>query len=163
MGENILIVYYSWSGNTRKIAELIQKKTGGQLFEINPIQAYPRDYRACVEQAKREINSGFMPELKEIPDNLDQYDTVFVGTPIWWYTMAPPISTFLSNIDLSGKRVIPFCTHGGGGKGHYITDVANLCLSSTLLEELVVYENGGKSAASDITAWLGRIGIGKGA
>jgi flavodoxin len=161
MGKNILITYYSWSGNTGNIARLIQRETGGQLFELNPVQAYPRDYGACVEQAKSEIHTGFMPELKAIPENLDEYDVIFIGTPIWWYTMAPPVLTFLSNTDLSGKRVVPFCTHGGGGKGHYISDVSNLCSSSEVLEDLVVYENGGKSAAADISAWLKKIGIGE--
>lgn len=127
------------------------------MFEVKPVAAYPGDYRACVEQAKNEIHTGFMPELKEIPANMDQYDTVFVGTPIWWYTMAPPVFTCLSNIDLAGKMVVPFCTHGGGGKGHYISDVSNLCQSATLVDELVVYENGGKGAATDIRAWLSRI------
>lgn len=159
MSKKVFIIYYSWSGNTGNIARLIQHKTGGQLFEVNPVQDYPSDYGACVEQAKKEINSRFMPELKAIPDNLDSYDVIFIGTPVWWHTMAPPVFTFLSHTDLAGKTVVPFCTHGGSGKGHYINDVAKLCQNSVVLDELVVYGNGGKSAETDVMAWLNRIGF----
>lgn len=159
MGQNFLIIYYSWSGNTDTIARLIQKKTGGQLFELNPIQAYPHNYGICVKQAKTEIREKFMPELEIIPDTLEDYDVILIGSPIWWHTMAPPIFTFLSQADLSGKTVIPFCTHGGGGEGHYPNDVASLCQNSNVLNYLSLYGNGGKSAEEDILAWLKQIGI----
>ncbi|MFL0196034.1 flavodoxin [Clostridium sp. WILCCON 0269] len=158
MNKKIFIIYYSWSSNTGNIARLIQQETGGQLFEVNPVQAYPSNYGTCVEQAKKEIHSGFMPELEAIPDNLDSYDVIFIGTPIWWHTMAPPVFTFLSHADMSGKTVVPFCTHGGGGKGHYINDISKLCKNSIVLDELVVYGDGGKSAELDVQAWLNRIG-----
>jgi flavodoxin len=104
-----------------------------------------------------------MPEIEAIPDNLDSCDVIFVGTPIWWHTMAPPVFTFLSHADLSGKTVVPFCTHGGGGKGQYINDVAKLCKNSIILDELVVYGNGGESAKTDVLACMSRVGIGENA
>ncbi len=159
MMKKIVIIYYSWSGNTETVARLIQEKTGGQLFEVHPVQAYPSDYRSCVDQAKKEIQAGFMPELKAIPDNLDSYDVIFIGSPIWWYTMAPPVFTFLNHADLTGKTIVPFCTHGGGGKSHYTDDVTKLCENSTILDDLVLYGSGGNSAESEILTWLNRIEI----
>ena len=157
MNKKPIIIYYSWSGNTKTVARLIQKKIGGPLFKVDPIQAYPSSYRSCVDQAKKEIQVGFMPELKAIPDNLDSYDVLFIGTPIWWHTMAPPVFTFLKHADLTGKTIAPFCTHGGGGKGHFTDDVAKLCKNSVVLEDLVLNGNGGKRVESEILTWLNRI------
>lgn len=163
MNSKILIIYYSWSGNTNNIARLIQQAIGGQLFEVNPVQTYPRNYNTCVERAKKEIYSGFKPEIKAIPDNLDSYDVIFIGTPIWWYTMAPPIFTFLTHSDLSGKTLVSFCTHGGSGEGHYINDIAKLCPNSIILDNLTIYGNGGKSSESEISTCMNRIEIKKSA
>ena len=109
----ILIAYYSYSGNTRFAAEQIQKATGGELFEIKPVTPYPADYNACVDQAKKEIAAGVKPELAEKVKEFGKYEVIFVGTPNWWSTMAPPVLAFLSSYEFSGKTVIPFVTHGG--------------------------------------------------
>ena len=159
MKNRILIIYYSWSGNTEHVAELIGRNTGGQLFSIKPVQEYPGTYGECVKQAKKEIKGGCMPELKAVPDNIDQYDTFFIGSPIWWSTMAPPVQTFLSEADLSGRRIVPFCTHGGGGKGRFTGDVAESCVDSIILEDLEVYGSGGGSTESSVRSWLERIGM----
>ena len=123
----ILVAYYSYSGNTRFAAEQIQKDTGGTLFEIKPVKPYPADYNACVELAKREINAGVKPELAEKVKEFDKYDVIFVGTPNWWSTMAPPVLTFLSSYDFSGKTIIPFVTHGGGGMARCESDMRKAC------------------------------------
>lgn len=159
MNKKQIIIYYSWSGNTETVARLIQEKIGAQIFEVNPVKAYSSDYRSCVDQARKEIQTGFMPEIKAVPDNLDSYDIIFIGTPIWWHTMAPPVFTFLKDTDLSGKTIVPFCTHGGGGKGHFTDDVTKLCKNATILDDLVLYGNGGTAAASEIMTWLNRIEI----
>lgn len=152
MSKKILIVYYSHSGNTRKLAKLIEKETGGTLFELLPEKAYPGDYNTVVEQAKREIQAGLHPALKTEVKNLANYDTVFVGTPNWWSTVAPPVAAFLENDDLSGKTVVPFCTHGGGGSGHIEAAVKQLCPDSTVLPVLSVYGDAAKS--SQVESWL---------
>ena len=115
----ILVVYYSHSGNTERIARLIGQESGGVLAEIRPQAAYPQDYKTVVAQAKGEIQRGFLPALAPdaVPDPAE-YDVVLIGTPNWWSTVAPPIATFLTENDLNGKTVAPFCTHGGGGVGH---------------------------------------------
>lgn len=157
MSKKILIVYYSHSSNTRKLAELIEQETGGTLCEIVPEKAYPDDYNTVVEQAKKEIQAGFRPELKTKVKDFAAYDTVFVGTPNWWSTMAPPVATFLESYDLLGKTVVPFCTHGGGGAGHIETTVKKLCPDSTVLPLLSVYGDTAKD--SQVEAWLKKIGI----
>ncbi len=119
----ILIAYYSWSGNTRFAAEQIQKATGGTLFEIKPTEAYPSDYSDCVDQAKKEIRAGFKPALATKVDDFSKYDVIFVGTPNWWSTMAPPVLTFLSENNFSGKTIVPFVTHGGGGMARCESDM----------------------------------------
>lgn len=108
-----LIVYYSHSGTTRRLAELITRETGGDLLELVPETAYPQDYNAVVAQAKRELQSGHRPALKTALPDLSAYDMVFVGTPNWWSSPAPPVLTFLEQADAKGATVAPFCTHGG--------------------------------------------------
>lgn len=158
MNNDILIAYYSWSGNTRKIAEQIQKLTGGGLFEIKPVQPYADNYSEVVRQAKNEIRSGFLPELTSFPEN-NSYKTLFIGSPNWWNTMAPPAASFLSGSDLDGKTVIPFITHGGGGAGTFERDVANLCPGSEITKGYSLYNDGGISAAKELDLWLTKIGM----
>ena len=119
----ILIAYYSWSGHTKKVAEAIQNEIGGDLFEIQPETAYSDDYKTVVDQAKKEINEGYRPALKNNVANIAQYDIVFIGSPNWWGTIAPVVSTFVEQNDLSGKTVVPFITHGSGGEQNTITDL----------------------------------------
>lgn len=105
-GMKPLIVYYSWSGNTRALARHLATATGGTLFELAPKTPYPSAYHACTEQAKKDIASGLRPALESLPD-LSAVDTVLIGSPNWWGTVAPPVSTFLENAALKGKR-LPF-------------------------------------------------------
>ena len=151
-----LIVYYSHSGNTRRLAENIAHATGGDLLELVPETPYPRDYNTVVAQAKQEIRNGFRPALKNVLPSLSQYDAVLVGTPNWWSSIAPPLASFLEKCDLTGKRVAPFCTHGGGGSGHIRHDVEKQCRGS-VLPELSVYGNTGTPA--DVRGWLESIGF----
>jgi len=153
MGDDILIAYYSWQGNTRKIASLIQNRTKGTLFEIKMKTPYSTDYGTVVKQAKEEIRAGVIPELVSLPDK-NSYSTVFIGTPNWWHTMAPPLAAFLQSYDMSNKTVIPFCTHGGGGKGTIEKDAASMCPSSTFKNGFVTYNDGGRTLQADIDAWL---------
>jgi flavodoxin len=154
---DILIAWYSHSANTRKLAKLIGQKTGGDLQEILPQTPYPAAYNTVVAQAKKEIQAGYRPVLQSLPQSIAGYGTVFVGSPNWWSTVAPPVAAFLEFFDFSGKTVIPFCTHGGGGFGHIERDIAKQCPRSILLPGFAVY--GGGSREADVSAWLARIGI----
>jgi len=159
MAERILIAYFSRSGNTRKIANLIHQEVGGTIHEIQPEVPYPNSYDAVVDQAKKEIQAGYKPALESTLDQIESYDTVFVGSPNWWSTIAPPVVTFLSEYDLSGKTIVPFCTHGGGGLGRIGKDIAKLCPRSTVLSCFGIYGSGTGNARAEVSAWLSKVGI----
>ncbi len=159
MAEHILIVYFSRSGNTRTIANLIHQEVGGTLHEIVPRVPYPRSYNEVVDQAKEEIEAGYKPALRSRLDQFESYDTIFVGSPNWWNTIAPPVATFLSEHDMSGKAVVPFCTHGGDGLGRIGQDIAKLCPQSTILGSFEVYGSRTGEAQTRVSAWLSRIGM----
>lgn len=105
-----LIVYFSWStsGNTEKMANTIKERTGGDILEIEPAVAYPTDYNECGDVALVERDENTRPQIANLPDSIDEYDTIFIGYPIWWHTAPMIIGTFLENFDLSGKEVYPF-------------------------------------------------------
>ena len=125
--KKLLIVYYSWSnGNTEKIAKMLQKETGGDLLKIDTKTPYSGSYDEVVEQGHKEVKRGYEPEIKPADKNIADYDVIAVGTPTWWYTMAPAVRTFLHAQDFSGKTVIPFMTNGGW-PGHVIKDMKEMC------------------------------------
>lgn len=151
------IVYYSWGGHTRTVAASIAKKTGATLLELIPIAPYPTDYNETVNQAKDEIKADFLPPLSKLPD-ISTYDTIFLGTPNWWSTIAPPLRSFLTQTDTAGKRLAPFVTHGGGGVSRCQTDVAALCPHAEVAEALAIWEGGGTPTAA-IESWLAGLEI----
>lgn len=153
----VLVAYYSWGGNTRFAAERIQKLTGGTLFEIKPVKAYPVDYGACVEQAKRECRDEFEPELATKVDDFSKYDVIFVGTPNWWSTMAPPVRSFLSSYDFSGKTVIPFVTHGGGGMARCERDMRKVCPKAVFGKGGAFSGGSIRNAADALSKWVNEV------
>jgi flavodoxin len=159
--KKILIAYFSRTGNTREMARQIQKATGGDIFEIIPLKPYPEAYQEVVAQAKKEIKAGFKPELKTKIKDINKYDIIFVGSPNWFSTIAPPVTAFLAAYDLSGKTVIPFVTHGGGGMANCEADVKKLCPKSTFLKGQAVNGRLVKNAQDKISEWLREIKISK--
>lgn len=155
----ILVAYFSWSGNTRNMAEQIKKITNADIFEIIPTAAYPTDYSACVEQAKKEVNANFKPALKTKLESIQSYDIIIVGSPNWWGTIAPPVATFLSSYNFSGKTILPFITHEGSRMGNSVEDIKKLCPKSTILKGLPVRGSSVKNAGGDILDWLKDNGI----
>ena len=112
--KSMMVVYYTWSnGNTEKIAEQLADACGADLARIETVEPYPEDYDTTVKQAQEEINAGFEPEIEPLEFNPAAYNIVAVGTPTWWYTMAPAVSTFARSVDWSGKTVVPFSTSAG--------------------------------------------------
>ena len=103
-GTKVLVAYFSHSGNTRAMARQIAEATGGDLFEIVPAAAYPAEYGAVVDQAKKEIGGGVRPALKGRLPDVGAYDVIFVGSPCWWSTVAPPVAPFLADCDWAGRR-----------------------------------------------------------
>ena len=154
----VLIAYFSHSfGNTRQIAHMIQKETGGDIFEIKPKTPYTKVHKDVVAQARKEIDAGFKPELVAMPEKLDEYDVIFVGTPNWWNTMAPPVATFLPNHDFSGKTLVPFTTHGGSGLGRYPEDMKKLCPKANFLEGETFSRNSIPNSGDAVAKWIRRI------
>ena len=109
--KKVLIVYYSMTGNTDYIAQKLQKKTGADMFRLETVKPYPKGDN---EFPKKERESGKLPDLKKLPDNLGSYDIILVGTPVWWYSASNPVQSFLKQADFKGKKMAAFSTHGGG-------------------------------------------------
>ena len=155
----ILIAYYSWSGNTRYLAEQIKKNTNADIFEIVPANAYPEDYNACVDQAKKEINFNFKPALKSKLECIDAYEIIIVGSPNWWSTFAPPVATYLSGYDFTGKTILPFITQEGTRMGKSVENIKKLCPTANILSGLPIKGSNVRNAESDIQEWLWVNGI----
>lgn len=161
VNKKILIAYFSHSGNTREIAKQIHKNTGGDIFEIQAVQPYPTDYDTVVDQARRELDSGYLPALKTKVGDIRQYDVIFIGYPNWWGTFPAPVKTFLTQHDLSGKTIVPFCTHEGSGLGRSVADISKLCAKSTVIEAIAIRGRTVKSAHGKVTEWLQKVGVTK--
>ena len=129
------IVYFSQSKvqNTALVAKWIQKHVGGELVEVVPVKPYPDVYSGTLKEANRERKGGIPREI--LPVSLpDDCEVVFIGSPIWYGTFAPPIAMFLKGNPLAGKTVVPFCTHGGGGSGRFEQDVQAACPEAKVLK-----------------------------
>ncbi len=156
--KKLLIVYYSWSnGNTERIAKKLQSIAGGDLLKIDTAVPYSGSYNEVVDQGQREVNRGYEPQLKPISANIADYDVIAVGTPTWWYTMAPAVKTFLHKNSFAGKTVVPFMTNGGW-PGHVIKDMKNACIGADVVCDMQVKfdSTGGdrlETPEAEIEAW----------
>lgn len=162
-----LVVYYSASGNTKDVAEKIAKITEADLFEIEPVEPYTDDDLDWTDDDSRVSREHDDESLRDVElvsttvDNWDSYDTVYIGTPTWWYTMAPAVLTFLTTNDFTGKTVIPFMTNGGW-PGHVIKDMKENCKGAAFAHEMQIqFDSKGKdhleTSEEVITEWIGQI------
>lgn len=169
-GDNILIVYLSRTNNTKAVAQMIHEYVGGTLVALELKSPYPENYRAVVAQVARENETGYLPPLKTKIENIAQYDVVFVGFPTWGMQLPPPMKSFLSKHDLSGKKVVPFNTNAGYGIGGSFGTIKKLCPNSTVAEGFSIkggIERDGiyfvmegekeKKARDEIKKWLEKI------
>ena len=179
----ILIAYFTWSdntivenpnsidvdaetsasvlspGNAELIANWIAEKTGGDLFSIKTQNKYSSDYDECLNQARRERDNNERPALVGRVNNIDDYDVIFLGFPNWWYTCPMAVFTFVESYDLSGKTIIPFCTHGTGGLSRTIRDLKNILPENCeVLEPIGVYRPEVKNSKSRVLDWLRNLG-----
>ena len=166
-----LIVYYSrkgenyWNGsiknlekgNTEIVAEMIADITGGDLFEVDTVKTYAADYYECIDDAKAELREGARPELKAYMDSLDAYDTIFVGFPNWWGTMPMAMFTFLERYDLSGKRILPFCTNEGRGMGKSESDLKKICKDAKVERGLSIHGAEAAGSRSKVESWVKKL------
>lgn len=158
----LLIVYYSWAnGNTKRIAEQLQKATGADIARIETVKPYTGSYQDVVDQGQREVERGYQPEIQPLGYDVKDYDTIAIGTPTWWYTMAPAVSTFLHQHNWAGKTIIPFMTNGGW-PGHVIKDIEAACKGARAVCPLQVQfdSTGGDrlvTSEREIEDWVERV------
>lgn len=157
--KKILVLYFSRSGNTREIAQQIHQKVGGDIAEIKTVTPYPQNYNDTTKQAKEELESGFKPKLQAIGVDIAQYDAIFIGSPIWWSTVATPVISFLSQNDMAGKTLIPFVTHGGSGVARSVSNIKELCPKATVKDVLVIRGSDAKNAQAEVQQWLQKLGM----
>ena len=160
--KKMLVIYYSWSnGNTKRIAEKLVKETGADIARIETAMPYTGSHEDVVEQGKREVEAGYMPKIKPLSVNLSYYEVIAIGTPTWWYTMAPAVLTFLTTHDFTGKTVIPFMTNGGW-PGHVIKDMKKECKGADFMHEMKIqFDSMGKdhleTPEKKIDEWIEQI------
>lgn len=158
-GGNILIAYFSWGGNTKGVAEEIQRQTGADLFEITMVHPYSDDYNTVLDQAQRDQHVQARLELATHVANMDSYDIIMLGYPNWWASIPMPVASFLEEYDFSGKTILPFCSHGGGRFGQSLTAITKLAPNATMGEALSVHYSGGSALSGDVSDWLNSNGI----
>lgn len=155
-----LVAYFSASGVTAKLAESLSEAIGADLYEIEPKVPYTKadlDWMDKQSRSTIEMNDpSSRPAIKEERDNMDDYDTVFVGFPIWWYVAPTIINTFLESYDLTGKTIIPFATSGGSGMGKTNEKLQPSCPGARLLEGKVLKASTSKA---DLAAWVQSLGL----
>lgn len=155
-----LIVYFSESGTTKKFAEDIKDITGGDLFRIEPAFKYPTEYEELADFARNERDRDLRPEIKNKLNNLDDYNNVFLGYPMWWYTFPQIIRTFLDTYDLSGKTIIPFNTHEGSGDGGTYKELQDYVPNAKVLVGLPIRGTNMKyDQKGNIKEWLDSLKI----
>ena len=152
----MLIAYFSWSGNTEQVAQIIQQETGGDLFEIAPATPYTDDYNELLDIAQQEQSDNARPELAGQVENWEQYDTIFIGYPIWWGDAPKIISTFLETYDFDGKTIVPFCTSGSSPIGGSVSDLEALTDGATWLEG---QRFSGSASQETVSQWVDSLGL----
>ena len=155
----VLIAYFSWSGNTKQLAEMIQKQMGGELFEIEPETPYTDDINELSGISLQEQRDNIRPALSSAVEDMSQYDVIFIGFPNWWNNMPMPVFTFLEEYDFSGKTVIPFTTYGNGVWGKSIDSIRNTLPDADILDGLSIQEHELPDAPAEVSGWLQGLGL----
>lgn len=151
----MLVVFFSYSGNTRLIANKIKDELGCDILEIKPFVPYSNDYQKVVNDEQNSESSNHLPEIENIDVNIDIYDAIILGTPVWWYRPAPVIRTFLSRYNLKGKTIIPFATNGGW-VGRTFNEIKSICFESIVKDEINIEFDGNnlKTDIEKINEWI---------
>ncbi|MDD3222882.1 MAG: flavodoxin [Clostridia bacterium] len=182
-GSNILVAYFSYgenadlpegvdasssasiqtwnneiTGNTGVIAHMIGDASGADMFSIQTVAKYPSDYNGTINQGEEEKDENVRPELASHIENIEQYDTIFLGFPTWWYDMPMAMYSFLDEYDLSGKTIIMFCTSGGSGFLDAVEQTQAAEPEATVIEGLSIGASSATGAEEQVTAWLQEIG-----
>ena len=143
-------------GNTERAAGIIHELTGADLFHIEQMQPYAKNYNDCIAQAQADQRRNARPELKQYPASLEEYDEIYLGFPNYWSTMPMAVFTFLEHFDFSGKIIRPFCTHEGSGMGNSIMDIKKLCPGAVVEKGLALFGSRVERSKKEIEAWIRR-------
>lgn len=154
--KKVLVVYYSFSGNTKALANKIARKMNADIRELLPKKAYAFDYNTASKEVRNEIARGYCPELINGTEPISENDLIFIGTPNWFKSIAPPILSFLRQHDFGQKTVVPFCTHGGGGFGDIEKRIAEECHTCNILPG---FSTSGGAKNEQISTWLNTIDV----
>lgn len=154
---NTLILYFSMSGNTETVANYIHEEIGGDIVKLETVQTYPEDYDELVDYAREEQRDNARPELETTIENIEQYDTIFLGYPNWWGDMPMPIYSFLDQYDLSNKTIVPFITHGGSGLSGTPANIANEEPDAVITEGLAINGDDVDDCQDEVNEWLNEL------
>ena len=141
-------------GNTEVAACIIKEVTGADLFKLEQVKPYAKDYNECIAQAQADQRQNARPELKNYPKTLDGYDVIYLGFPNYWSTMPMAVFTFLEHFDFNGKTIKPFCTHEGSGMGNSVSDIKKLCPTANVEEGLAIHGGSVERSRKDIEKWI---------
>ena len=141
-------------GNTEKAANMLSEITGGRLFKIEQAQPYSDDYKTCIAEAKRDLQRNARPDVLNLPDNLNEYDEIYLGYPNYWGTMPMAVYTFLEKYDFTGKTIRPFCTHEGSGLSGTAKDVQNAAKGAKVAKGLAICGSDVDGARAVLTKWV---------
>ena len=150
------------NANTEIIANYVKEQTDGKLFSILTAEPYSSDYDECLSRAQRENAENARPALKSMPEDINSYDTIFIGFPDWCGTCPMAVFTFLEGFDTSGKKIIPFCAHGTSGLGASISDIKSICPDADVENAFGVYRDDVKDCEADVIKWLAQLGYDNG-
>lgn len=170
MQNKSLIIYFSHTGenymadgiknitkgNTEIVAEMIQEITGADLFKVESLNQYPFDYRKCCDVAKKELVENIRPEIKNYLSDINEYDVIYIGFPIWWNEPPMPIFTLLEKLNFEGKTIMPFSTHEGSGLGNSANSIKKTCIGANVMPGLAIRGSFVDSAKSKIEKWLNK-------
>jgi flavodoxin len=148
------IMKYVDIGNTEIAAGIIKELTGADMFKIEQIKPYSKNYNECIAEAHADQKRGARPELKIYPENIDEYDTIYLGFPNYWGTMPMAVFTFLEHFDFSGKVIKPFCTHEGSGLGRSVGDIKRICPNATVEKGLAIHGSSVNKSEQTIKKWV---------
>lgn len=168
MNNKSLVIYFSHTGenymsdgirnidkgNTEIVAELIKEITGADLFKVEPLNKYPYNYRECCDVAKKELNEDARPELINYLDNIENYDTIYIESPIWWGHIAMPMFTQLEKLNFKDKTVKLFITHEGSRLGDCPKDIEKLCKDANIQKGLAIRGSNAKNSKDELEKWI---------
>lgn len=149
-----LVVYYSYSGNTKQVVDMIKEKKNFDVLEIKPVNAYSDDYQKVVDDEEAKMDMNEIIEIKDVNVNLDYYDRILLGTGVWWYKITPAIRSFLNKYDLKDKVIVPFITNGGW-LGEALDDVKRYAKESNIKDAITIKFNGNTMEDSNkVKSWI---------